>query len=276
MSTTIIDVSKWQGRINWPLLAASGRIDGAIHKATDGRSEVDERFFENFDGSLATGKLVGTYHFAQPDEEPGDAAKEADHYVATVSKRWDRSPLIFALDIEKARHVRKGRPFVTWARTFIEQMEQRTGLLGWIYTGGPFWDEHDGNLSDYDAEFFAGRPLWLAAYVVDPAPFVKNTPWREVGHTLWQWSGDVGPRGAPGLRYPGVTDNVVDTNRFGGSLAALRALIARPSPLVERSDTEPAPRPIMQTERPAEWAPQTSSNVVLPDIVPPLPESDGT
>lgn len=240
MPATIIDVSKYQGRIEWAVLAASGRVDGAILKATDGQTGVDDTFAANFDGARATSLLLGTYHFAQPDEEPGDAAKEADHYVATVSQRWDRSPLVFALDVEKARHIRKGAPFVAWCRTFVEQMEQRTGLLGWVYTGGPFWNENDGDISDADAEFFAARPLWIAAYVDDPARYVAMTPWRAVGHTLHQWAGDVAPGGKPGIRYPGIAANVVDTNRFGGSLAALRAIIGRPAPDAMR-DTLPSP-----------------------------------
>lgn len=239
MTTTIIDVSAAQGPIDWYVLAASGRVDGAICKATEGNGYVDPTFAANFDGARATSLLLGSYHFAHPDEMAEDAAKEADHYVGTVAKRWDRSPLLFALDIEEARKIRAGAPFRAWCRTFVEQMEQRTGLLGWVYTGGPFFNEHDGTPSDDDAEFFAARALWIAAYVTDVTPYVAITPWQKVGHTLWQWSGNVQPNGQPGIRYPGCPGNVIDTNRFGGSIAALRAIIARPASSLR--DTLPAP-----------------------------------
>ncbi len=241
MPSTIIDVSAAQGRIEWPVLAASGLVDGAVCKATEGHGYVDPKFAANFDGARASSLLIGTYHFAHPDELAGDAATEADHYVSTVSQRWDRSPLIFALDVEEARKIRSGAPFRAWCRTFLEQMEQRTGLLGWVYTGGPFFDQADGTPTDDDVEFFAARPLWIAAYVDDPTRYVGLTPWRKVGHTLHQWSGDTGPGGKPGIRYPGITANVVDTNRYPGTPAALRALVGRPAP--GRRDTLPSPQP---------------------------------
>lgn len=241
---TILDVSKYQGRIDWAVLAAAGVCDGVVVKATDGQTGVDERFAEDFDGATVVSLILGTYHFAQPDESDGDAVKEATHYVTTVQAQAAKSPartqpLLYALDVEKAREIRKGPTFVAWCRTFVETVETLTGLVCWVYTGGPFWDEADGDISAEDAAFFALRPLWLAAYVDNPTRYVAMTPWRDVGLTMHQQFGDVGPGGKPGLRYPGIPANVVDTNRFGGSLAALRAIIARPSPSLR--DTLPAP-----------------------------------
>jgi lysozyme len=246
MSATILDVSKYQGRIDWHVLAAVGACDGAIVKATDGQTGVDPRFAENLDGANIVGLLLGTYHFAQPDETDGDAEMEARHYVTTVQAQATKSParthpLLYALDVEKARETRKGAPFVAWCRKFVETVEAMTGLVCWVYTGGPFWNDADGDISVGDAAFFAQRPLWLAAYVSDPTRYVAMTPWREVGITMHQWAGDVQPNGKPGLRYPGITENVVDTNRFGGSIEVLRAIIARPAPHLR--DTDPAPPP---------------------------------
>lgn len=278
MTATIIDVSSAQGRIEWPVLAASGRVDGAICKATEGNGYVDPSFAANFDGARATSLLLGTYHFAHPDEMAEDAAHEADHYVATVSQHWDRSPLLFALDIEEARKIHAGAPFCAWVRAFVEQMEQRTGLLGWIYTGGPFFDEHDGAPSDADVEFFAARALWIAAYVNSVERYVALTPWRKVGHTLWQWSGDVQPNGQPGIRYPGIAQNVVDTNRFSGSIAALRALIGRPSPGAAHAKTDPAPPPPPPDSDSPTWpgTPTSKSNQRMQAVSAPIFDGPAT
>ena len=251
MSVTILDVSKYQGRIDWPVLAASGQCAGVICKATDGQTGVDSTLAVNFDGANVVGLLLGTYHFAQPDEEPGDAAKEATHYVRTVQAEAAKSPartqpLLYALDIEKARAIRSGKPFVDWCRTFVETVEALTGLVCWVYTGGPFFDEHDGNISAEDAAFFARRPLWLAAYVDNPTRYVAMTPWRDVGLTMHQWAGDVAPGGKPGIRYPGITANVVDTNRFDGTIDDLRAVVARPA--LGLRDTDPLPPPLDSSE----------------------------
>ena len=245
MSATILDVSKYQGTIDWHTLAASGRCDGVIVKATDGQTGVDSSFATNFDGASVVDLLLGTYHFAQPDETPGDAAKEATHYVRTVQAAAARSPgrtrpLLYALDVEKARDIRKGATFVAWCRAFVETVESLTGLVCWVYTGGPFILDAAGRMSDDDAAFFARRPLWIAAYVDDPTRYVALTPWRDVGYTLHQWAGDVRPGGLPGLRYPGIPANVVDTNRFDGTFVELLAIVSRSA----LPDTLPAPPPV--------------------------------
>lgn len=241
MLISILDVSKYQGTIDWHALAASGACSGVIVKATDGRTGTDDRFAANFDGANVVGLLLGTYHFAQPDESEGDAEAEARRYVATVKEAAAKAPgrtqpLLYALDVEKAREIRKGPTFVAWCRKFVETVESLTGLLCWVYTGGPFWDDADGDISEEDAAFFARRPLWLAAYVDDPTRYVAMTPWREVGLTMHQRSGDVGPNGKPGLRVPGIP-NVVDENVFKGSLDDLFAIVSRSAV----ADTLPAP-----------------------------------
>ena len=242
---TVLDVSKYQGVIDWHTLAASGTCSGVIVKATDGQTGVDSSFAVNFDGASVVDLLLGTYHFAQPDETDGDAVKEATHYVRTVQAAAARSPgrtrpLLYALDVEKARDIRKGATFVAWCRTFVETVESLTGLVCWVYTGGPFLLEAAGGLSAEDAAFFARRPLWIAAYVDDPTRYVALTPWRDVGYTLHQWAGDVAPGGKPGLRYPGIPANVTDTNRFDGTFTELLAIVSRSA----LPDTLPAPPPV--------------------------------
>lgn len=263
MTSTIIDVSAAQGLIDWPTLAASKRCDGAILKATEGNAFVDQTFAANWAGATACGLLLGTYHFAHPDQMADDAKHEAEHYVLSVAKHWDsETPLIFALDIEEARKVRAGAEFVAWCRAFVERVEDLTGFSCWVYTGGPFYSEHAGAVSDADAAFFAARPLWIAAYVNDARRYVAMTPWRFAGHTLHQWSGDVGPGNTPGIRYPGIAGNVVDTSRYDGSIESLRMRLARnrdtlPAPPPDDPITEPGtPRakstPRMQAVRPEE------------------------
>ena len=110
MSTTILDVSKYQGKIDWPILAASGSCSGVVVKATDGQTGVDSSFAANFDGANTVDLLLGTYHFAQPDETDGDAVKEATHYVRTVQaaaahRERPAEPALASADEAKA-----GRP----------------------------------------------------------------------------------------------------------------------------------------------------------------------
>ena len=60
-----IDVSHWQGRIDWQQVADAG-IDFAIIKATDGMDQVDPWYLRNRDRAQQVGILTTAYHFARP------------------------------------------------------------------------------------------------------------------------------------------------------------------------------------------------------------------
>lgn len=57
-----IDVSHYQGSIDWPKVAADG-IDFAYLKSTEAGDWVDETFATNWEGARAAGLDVGAYHF---------------------------------------------------------------------------------------------------------------------------------------------------------------------------------------------------------------------
>ncbi|MBI3647932.1 MAG: hydrolase, partial [Actinobacteria bacterium] len=67
-----IDVSHWQGKIDWTKVAADG-VTFAIVKATEGRNYVDPMYATNAAGATANGIAVGAYHFASPGPQQGDA-----------------------------------------------------------------------------------------------------------------------------------------------------------------------------------------------------------
>ena len=57
-----IDVSKFQGDIDWNAVASSG-VKFAWIKATEGGDRADERFQANWTGAKAAGVAHGAYHF---------------------------------------------------------------------------------------------------------------------------------------------------------------------------------------------------------------------
>lgn len=75
-----VDVSSYQGAIDWPVLAAQG-IDFAFIKATEGSGLVDNRFAYNWRQANRTGLLVGAYHFLSYDSA---AATQAQNFIDTV------------------------------------------------------------------------------------------------------------------------------------------------------------------------------------------------
>ena len=75
-----VDVSAYQGVIDWPVLARQD-IRFAFLKATEGGTFVDDRFAANLAGANAAGLSVGAYHFFS-FESPG--ATQADNVIRTV------------------------------------------------------------------------------------------------------------------------------------------------------------------------------------------------
>jgi hypothetical protein len=227
--TIILDVSAAQGVIDWDELAASKRCHKVIIKATEGNGYVDPQFVRNVRESIRVGLFGGVYHFAHPDRREMDAREEATHFVATTIGALygygdishginpNKVPRFsYELDIEEARNIDKGPAFCEWVLTFCETVDElvdRKYICG-IYTGGPFWDEHDGEPDDEVRDALKHRWLHIAAYVNDPTRYVAMTPWCERGAAMHQRSGDVSPGGKPGIKYPGIEHNVVDTNVF--------------------------------------------------------------
>ena len=78
-----IDISHWQGTIDWAQVAAAGKRF-AFMKASEDIDFVDTTYPANRAAANANGIVIGAYHFAQPDLTPGDAQAEADHFLDTA------------------------------------------------------------------------------------------------------------------------------------------------------------------------------------------------
>lgn len=66
MPRTILDVSKWQGRIDWDKVKASGKIDGVMLRvlgSKGGKPYVDQAFERNYAACTARGIPVGGYYY---------------------------------------------------------------------------------------------------------------------------------------------------------------------------------------------------------------------
>ena len=58
-----IDIARYQGKINWPVLAARGGIHFAYMKATEGATYRDPLFTRNWRLSARVGLMRGAYHY---------------------------------------------------------------------------------------------------------------------------------------------------------------------------------------------------------------------
>ena len=89
-----VDVSSYQGNVNWPVLA-SQEVDFAYIKATEGSSSQDPYFSHNRQGASKTNIKVGAYHFFSFESAGSTQAK---NFIDTVGTADDMLPP--AIDVE--------------------------------------------------------------------------------------------------------------------------------------------------------------------------------
>ena len=73
-TTKGVDVSSYQGDIDWNILSSQG-IDFAYIKATEGSSTVDRCFEANWQGASKTNLRIGAYHFFSFESSGENQAK---------------------------------------------------------------------------------------------------------------------------------------------------------------------------------------------------------
>ena len=201
-----IDVSKFQGPIDWAQARAAG-ANFAYIKATEGGDRVDERFLENWRGAEQAGVARGAYHFFYFCTS---AEVQARWFLANVPR--DRGALPPALDLEwnpqSPTCTYRPPPEVVRAeaQVFMDLVERGTGQRPVIYTDPAFFERNE-------LVRFAGEEVWLRATAAHPTDRYGVQGW-----TFWQYSGT-------GL-VPGIA-GPVDLNVFGGSAAEWRAWLAR-------------------------------------------------
>lgn len=186
-----IDISHYQGDINWKMLKQTHQgqfpIEFIFMKATEGGDFPDKRFVANFDSAKAHGFIRGAYHFYNPKT---DANKQADFFINSVKLEPGDLPPV--LDIEK-----KGRDMEKLQddlKIWLRKVEKHYGVKPIIYASYKFKARY---LND---SVFDSYPYWIAHYYVDSVRYQGQ--WK-----FWQHT-DVGT-------LPGIEENV-DLNIFNG------------------------------------------------------------
>ena len=104
----IVDVSKWQGKIDWKKAAA--QVEMAILRAGCGMME-DGRFQENCDGCRKNGVPFGTYYYITA-ADAAQARNQARKYWEIAGKE---KPLFYAADVEDGRTLSGRTDEIVWA-----------------------------------------------------------------------------------------------------------------------------------------------------------------
>ena len=194
-----IDVSHWDGAIDWAKVAGSGRKFG-IAKATEGVNYVDPTYAGHWAAMKHAGVVRGAYHFFRPADS---GLQQADWYLSTVGALapGDLPPV---LDWEAIDGIASAAA-IKEVQAFVDRIHSRTGLTTLVYTSERVMGELGHPVQ------FSGLPLWDANWGVS----CPNIPSAWPAWTFWQYS-------ATGA-VPGITGDV-DLNVYNGTAAQLGAI----------------------------------------------------
>jgi lysozyme len=208
MGLSGIDVSFYQGNVNWQAVADSG-VTFAFIKATEGVQSSDEYFDQNWAGMAQVGIARSAYHFFMANKDPID---QANNFLRLTQKVWRDGDLPPVLDLERT-YFMSASVVLDRATQWLNAVERAIGLRPIIYTFPNFWESSLG-----DPQRLADYPLWIAHFGTTN-PYVPGG-WRTWTFHQYTESGQVsGVAGA------------VDRNNFNGNLDDLQKLVKGNLPL---------------------------------------------
>ena len=173
MPRTILDVSRWQGSINWDKVKASGKIDGVMLRvlgSKDGKPYVDPAFERNYAACTARGIPVGGYYYTCATTPQQTAAELAALRAALADKNF-QLPIVVDAEDPKLRSLTPAKLSARVAEA-AAQLEA-WGLYAMVYTYTNFAD------TALDMAALAAYDLWIADYR-------STRPTRK--HGMWQYT----------------------------------------------------------------------------------------
>lgn len=216
-----IDVAKWQGTINWPMVRSEG-VEFAILKIIDKTGKMESSFAYNFAEAAAQELPIGVYNYSYATsiaKAQADAKKvlEALHGRELSYRVW--------LDVEDDCQKGLERQLIELINEYKAVIEENGYEFG-VYTGLSFYNSY---IRPYAA--LLECPFWIARYPSNKVMHIGSEPSTDkkpdILHTLWGWQ--YSSKG----RIPGIAGDV-DLNK----------MYTKPETEAEQADTKnPYARP---------------------------------
>lgn len=191
-----VDVSSYQGEIDWDVLADE-KIEFAFIKATEGSTFQDQKFDDNWERAFQTDLKVGAYHFFSYDS-PGKT--QAENFIRTVPAKEGMLPPV--IDIEFYGDKKENLPPQDEAHQIlgelIEALESHYGQRPIIYATEKSFELYIENAYD-------DYPIWIRNVASAP-----NKP-EDGKWTFWQYTDKEKLKGYHGK------EPCIDMNVFYGS-----------------------------------------------------------
>ena len=174
-----IDVSSFQGEIDWDSVKASGVDFAIIRLGYRGMSEgllyTDDYFYNNIDGAISAGIDVGIYFFSQAITV--EESREEAQYVIEVLDDYElQYPVFFDWEpgtdsIDRTNHLYTLSEINSFATEFCNVI-RNSGFIPGIY-----FNSYQGYLQ-YDFSLFQDTYLWLAEYDALPDFYYYFDIWQ--------------------------------------------------------------------------------------------------
>lgn len=160
MERTGIDVSVWQGNIDWKKV--KGNVDFAIIRAGYGQNNIDKKAEKNVQGCEANGIPYGFYWFSYAYTVEM-ARKEAEYLIKFIGEHKPAYPLYFDFEYDSVNYANKKGVHITkqllhdMATAFCETIE-KAGFYAGIYANADYIK------NKYNTNIFSKYDLWYAYY----------------------------------------------------------------------------------------------------------------
>lgn len=194
MAKTIMDVSRWQGSIDWDAVKSSGLVSGVMLKTVSTNRKLSKRkdglyidptFERNYAECKRLGIPVGVYYYTYAVSHTSADAELALLKTALTGKTFE---LPICVDVEDNKLRKLGKQALTDLTAYALATIERWGFYALLYTGLNFGNTRlymgGAALRKYD--------VWVAAYRDD-----KPTPAWSFG--MWQYTSTAS--------VPGITGN---------------------------------------------------------------------
>ncbi len=204
-----IDVSKWNGDIDWQTVKRGG-VSFVFIKATEGKDRVDPAFEANWRNAAAAGLAHAPYHFYY---FCSSADEQADWFIANVPKAASSLPPVVDVEWNHTSKTCTTRPAPDTVRAemkrFMDRLEAYYGKRPIIYTSVDFHrDNLVGAFQDYH--------FWVRSVAAHPAKIYEARKWA-----FWQYT-------STGI-VPGIKGDT-DINVFAGTEKNWRNWVASVGP----------------------------------------------
>ena len=198
----IMDVSRWQGRIDWDKVKASSLISGVMLKTVSTNRKlskrkdglyIDQTFEHNYAECKRVGLPVGVYYYTYAtDKQMADA--ELDLLKTALTGKTFELPI--SVDVEDNKLRKLGKQALTKLTAYALATIEQWGFYALLYTGLKFGKTRlymgGAALRKYD--------VWLARYPRDKSKTKpEDKPKTDFSFGMWQYTSTAS--------VPGITGN---------------------------------------------------------------------